>query len=61
MPCSTYTPADGDPQEWAPELLSVVHERAADLAGPVPRISTPAWVTEDDLDALTGGLTRRTA
>lgn len=34
--------------------------RAADLTGPVLRISTAAWVTDDDLDALADALARRT-
>lgn len=43
-------------------LVSVVPAaRAADLRGPVLRVSTPAWVSESDLDALAGALSRRTA
>ena len=43
-------------------LTSVVPaSRAAELSGPVLRVSTPAWVTDDGLDALAGALGRRTA
>ncbi len=66
---TTLQPTDGaDPPATRTALLhdgflvsAVPTNRAADLAGPVLRISTPAWVTEDDLDALTGALSRRTA
>ena len=43
-------------------LTSVVPAtRAADLAGPVLRVSTAAWVLPDDLERLAGALSRRTA
>jgi pyridoxal 5-phosphate dependent beta-lyase len=66
---TTLQPTDGaDPATTRTALLhdgflvsTVPTTRAADLAAPVLRISTPAWVTEDDLDALTVRLTRRTA
>jgi len=35
--------------------------RAADMVGPVLRVSTAAWVTPDDLDRLAAALARRTA
>ena len=35
--------------------------RAADLSGPVLRVSTAAWVTPEDVDRLAAALSRRTA
>jgi pyridoxal 5-phosphate dependent beta-lyase len=59
---------DADPATTRTVLLhdgilvsAVPANRAADLASPVLRISTPTWVSEDDLDALTSALSRRTA
>ncbi len=66
---TTLQPTDGaDPATTRRALLhdgflvsAVPTNRAADLAGPVLRVSTPAWVTEQDLEALAGALSRRTA
>lgn len=35
--------------------------RSADLTGPVLRVATAGWVTEEDVDAVVGALSRRTS
>jgi hercynylcysteine S-oxide lyase len=39
---------------------AVPANRSADLEGPVLRVSTAAWVTDEDVDLLTAALLRRT-
>jgi pyridoxal 5-phosphate dependent beta-lyase len=65
---TTLEPTDGaDPFATRAGLLhggllvsAVPASRAAELAGPVLRVSAPAWVTDGDLDALAAALHRRT-
>lgn len=66
---TTLTPPEGvDVVRVRAELLAegmlttpVPQVRAADLTGPVLRVSTAAWVTEEDVDATAGALLRRTS
>ncbi|MCU1692654.1 MAG: aminotransferase class [Frankiales bacterium] len=63
---TTLLPPDGvDPVQVRGRLLeqgvlvsAVPASRAADLAGPVLRVSTAAWAREDELDALADALSR---
>ncbi len=63
---TTLVPPPGvDPVQVRARLLeqgvvvsAVPVSRAAELTGPVLRVSTAAWVTEDDLDALAALLSR---
>jgi pyridoxal 5-phosphate dependent beta-lyase len=61
-------PAGADPVATRTGLLAdgflvsaVPTSRAEDVSVPVLRVSTPAWVTDDQLDGLAGALARRTA
>ena len=65
---TTLRPPSGvDPVQVRAGLLedgfvvsAVPTSRADDMTTPVLRVSTPAWVTDDAVDALAGALVRRT-